>query len=145
MALLKIVVLDGHALNPGDLSWDAETRVRGPMLIQRSFTELRLNSGARHACANPESFRRPRKLRTRRDSQAGVRPRTVLVRLLATSVNAIDIKIRTGLPIGPDRPAVLGADVAGNVEEVGAGVLDFRPGDEVYGCDGGVKGRGGRW
>ena len=23
MALLKIVVLDGHALNPGDLSWDA--------------------------------------------------------------------------------------------------------------------------
>jgi NADPH:quinone reductase len=72
-----------------------------------------------------------------------VRPGMVLVRLLATSVNAIDIKIRTGLPIGPDLPAVLGADVAGIVEEVGAGVLDFRPGDEVYGCDGGVKGQGG--
>jgi hypothetical protein len=28
MALLKIVVLDGHALNPGDLSWDADTRKR---------------------------------------------------------------------------------------------------------------------
>jgi NADPH2:quinone reductase len=72
-----------------------------------------------------------------------IRPGTVLVRLMATSVNPIDIKIRTGLPIGPDLPAVLGADVAGIVEQVGAGVLDFRPGDEVYGCAGGVKGQGG--
>jgi NADPH2:quinone reductase len=72
-----------------------------------------------------------------------VRAGTVLVRLFATSVNQIDTKIRTGLPIGPDLPAVLGADVAGIVESVGEGVVDFASGDEVYGCAGGVKGQGG--
>lgn len=73
----------------------------------------------------------------------GVKPGYVLVRQAATSINAIDIKIRGGLPIGPAMPAVLGADVAGRVEAVGAGVLDFAPGDAVYGCAGGVKGQGG--
>jgi len=35
MALMKIVVLDGHALNPGDLSKNADTlEVRGPMLTR---------------------------------------------------------------------------------------------------------------
>jgi NADPH:quinone reductase-like Zn-dependent oxidoreductase len=56
----------------------------------------------------------------------------VLVRLAASSVNQIDIKIREGLPVGPDLPAVLGCDGAGVVEKVGAGVLDFIPGDEVF-------------
>ena len=68
---------------------------------------------------------------------------TVLVRIAATSVNQVDTKVRTGLPISPDLPAVLGCDVAGTVEEVGAGVLDFAPGDAVYSCMGGVKGQGG--
>jgi NADPH2:quinone reductase len=72
-----------------------------------------------------------------------IRPGMVLIRLAATSVNPVDLKIRGGLPIGPDLPAVLGADLAGVVEAVGAGVLDFAPGDEVYGCAGGVKGQGG--
>jgi NADPH:quinone reductase len=72
-----------------------------------------------------------------------VRPGTVLVRVAATSVNQIDLKILSGLPIGPDLPAVLGADVAGTVEEVGDGVMDFSVGDEVYGCAGGVKGQEG--
>jgi NADPH2:quinone reductase len=72
-----------------------------------------------------------------------IRPGMVLVRVSATSVNQIDTKIRTGLPIGPDRPMVLGADVAGTVEQIGPGVIDFSPGDEVYGCAGGVKGQGG--
>jgi NADPH2:quinone reductase len=67
----------------------------------------------------------------------------LLIRLAATSVNQIDIKIREGLPIGPDLPAVLGADVAGWVEAVGDGVIGFAPGDAVYGCAGGVKGHGG--
>jgi NADPH2:quinone reductase len=68
----------------------------------------------------------------------------VLIRVAATSVNPIDIKIRGGgVPIGPDLPAVLGCDVAGTVDEVGAGVIGFAPGDEVYGCVGGVKGQGG--
>ena len=55
-----------------------------------------------------------------------------LIRVDATSVNQIDVRIRSGqVPIGPDLPTILGADVAGTIEEVGAGVLDFAPGDEV--------------
>jgi NADPH:quinone reductase len=72
-----------------------------------------------------------------------IRPGMVLVRIAAASINQIDTKIRAGLPIGPELPAVLGTDLAGIVEEVGAGVLDFSPGDAVYGCAGGVKGQGG--
>jgi NADPH:quinone reductase len=72
-----------------------------------------------------------------------VLPGNVLVRVAATSVNQIDLKILGGLPIGPDLPAILGADVAGTVEKVGAGVMDFAVGDEVYGCAGGVKGQDG--
>jgi NADPH:quinone reductase-like Zn-dependent oxidoreductase len=30
--------------------------------------------------------------------------------------------------------------MAGTIEEVGAGVLDFAPGDEVYGCAGAPHG-----
>ncbi|MEI9983120.1 MAG: zinc-dependent alcohol dehydrogenase family protein [Aliidongia sp.] len=72
-----------------------------------------------------------------------IRPGMVLVRVAAASINQIDTKIRAGLPIGPELPSVLGADLAGFVEEVGAGVMDFSPGDAVYGCAGGVKGQGG--
>ena len=98
---------------------------------------LRMRAQILRAFGGPENFELAEIPKP--EVQAGM----VLVRLVATSVNAIDIKIRTGLPIGPDLPAILGADVAGIVEEVGAGVLNFRPGDEVYGCDGGVKGQGG--
>ncbi len=72
-----------------------------------------------------------------------VRPGHVLVRVAASSVNPVDTKIRSGLlgMIAPDFPdAVLGCDMAGVVEAVGDGVTDFAPGDEVYGCAGGVKG-----
>lgn len=59
----------------------------------------------------------------------------VLIRVHAASVNALDIKIRTGefKAILPYRlPLVLGNDLAGTVERVGAGVRQFKPGDEVY-------------
>ena len=72
-----------------------------------------------------------------------IEPGKLLIRVAATSVNQIDVKIRGGSPFGPELPAVLGADVAGLVEAVGAGVIGFAPGDEVYGCAGGVKGQGG--
>ncbi|MCW2240136.1 zinc-dependent alcohol dehydrogenase family protein [Azospirillum canadense] len=72
-----------------------------------------------------------------------LRPGTVLVRLVATSLNRIDGRIREGLPIGAPLPAILGADVAGTVEAVGTGVTGFAPGDDVFGCAGGVKGQGG--
>src|SRR6187431_1292946 len=66
----------------------------------------------------------------------------VLVRVKASSVNPVDTKIRSGMlaAIAPGAPTVLGCDVAGVVEECGPGVIAFSPGDEVYGCPGGVKG-----
>lgn len=65
----------------------------------------------------------------------------VVVRIAATSVNTVDTMIRQmgeALPLSPALPAVLGMDFAGIVESVGAGVQDFAPGDEVYGCAGGL-------
>ncbi len=65
----------------------------------------------------------------------------VVVHVVATSVNTVDTMIRqmgNDLPISPDLPAVLGMDFAGTVEAVGESVIDFAPGDEVYGCAGGL-------
>lgn len=72
-------------------------------------------------------------------------PQTGEVRVCihAASVNPIDLKIRAGLPIGPQLPGVLGCDFSGVVDQVGEGVGAFRVGDEVYGCAGGVRGLGG--
>ncbi|WP_173932842.1 zinc-binding dehydrogenase [Chelativorans sp. Marseille-P2723] len=67
----------------------------------------------------------------------------VLVEIAASSLNPIDNKIRGGLPIGPELPAPIGCDFAGRVAAVGNGVTKFKVGDEVFGCAGGVKGRGG--
>jgi len=72
--------------------------------------------------------------------QAG--PGEVLVRVVASGVNPIDYKIRTGkAPYAmPELPAIIGTDLAGVVEAVGAGVTQFAVGDEVYGLTGGVRG-----
>jgi len=69
-------------------------------------------------------------------------PGHVVVRVAATSVNTVDTMIRQlgqeNLPLAPDLPAVLGMDFAGTVDAVGEGVTGFAPGDEVYGCAGGL-------
>lgn len=68
-----------------------------------------------------------------------LKPGHVLVRVVASSVNPIDIKIRTLKPaFAPALPAILGMDMAGVVEAVGDKVDTFKPGDEVFGCPGGV-------
>ncbi|HET7843065.1 MAG TPA: zinc-binding dehydrogenase [Xanthomonadales bacterium] len=68
-------------------------------------------------------------------------PGQVLVRVVASSVNPVDTKIRRkGGGAAPALPAVLGADVAGVVAAVGPGVQRFAVGDAVYGCVGGVRG-----
>ncbi|MBV8453582.1 MAG: NADP-dependent oxidoreductase [Deltaproteobacteria bacterium] len=59
----------------------------------------------------------------------------VLVRVVASSVNPFDIKLRSGflkefIPL--DFPAILGLDVSGTVEAVGPGVKTFGPGDNVF-------------
>ncbi|MFZ7944141.1 zinc-dependent alcohol dehydrogenase family protein [Neobacillus sp. 19] len=72
-------------------------------------------------------------------------PGHVVIQVKATSVNPIDTKIRSGAvaAIAPEFPAVLHGDVAGVIVEVGEGVSEFKVGDEVFGCAGGVKGTGG--
>ncbi len=73
-----------------------------------------------------------------------VKPGHVVVKVAATSVNTVDTMIRQlgqeNLPISPDLPAVLGMDFAGTVEALGEGVTNFTPGDEIYGCAGGLAG-----
>lgn len=66
----------------------------------------------------------------------------VLVRVHASAVNPLDVKIRAGAAAHARHPmpAILGIDLAGVVEQVGAAVGDFRIGDEVYGMTGGVGG-----
>jgi NADPH2:quinone reductase len=57
----------------------------------------------------------------------------VLVRVVASGTNPIDAKLRAaGGSRGLEAPVVLGADISGVVEEVGAGVTDLAAGDEVY-------------
>jgi NADPH:quinone reductase-like Zn-dependent oxidoreductase len=60
----------------------------------------------------------------------------VVVKVYATSVNPIDWKIRAGHLKGfrdYPLPFILGWDVSGVVESAGAGVTQWKPGDEVYG------------
>ena len=66
----------------------------------------------------------------------------VLVRIKASGVNPLDLKISKGQAAHARHPlpAILGIDVAGIVESVGVSVTGFRPGDEVYGMTGGVGG-----
>jgi NADPH:quinone reductase-like Zn-dependent oxidoreductase len=59
----------------------------------------------------------------------------LLIRVQATSVNPFDVALRSGYLAGyfdHTLPLVLGTDVAGVVEEIGAGVDGFSPGDSVY-------------
>jgi NADPH2:quinone reductase len=66
----------------------------------------------------------------------------VLVRVKASGVNPLDVKIRQGAAPHAKHPlpAVLGMDLAGVVDAVGARVTAFVPGDRVYGLTGGVGG-----
>jgi NADPH:quinone reductase-like Zn-dependent oxidoreductase len=64
----------------------------------------------------------------------------VLVKVLGISVNPADWRSMRGKPLfsratlGLLRPKhrILGVDIAGQVEAVGSGVTQFKPGDEVY-------------
>jgi NADPH:quinone reductase len=60
-------------------------------------------------------------------------PGEVLVRVIAAGTNPVDAKSRAnGGSRGLEAPVILGADISGVVEEVGPGVTDLAPGDEVY-------------
>ncbi|MFC1527746.1 NAD(P)-dependent alcohol dehydrogenase [Candidatus Neomarinimicrobiota bacterium] len=69
----------------------------------------------------------------------------LLIKVFATSVNPVDWKLRKGmlrfLP-GQKLPKILGGDISGIVEEAGKDVMEFKPGDEIYGLISAVKGGG---
>ena len=70
----------------------------------------------------------------------------VLVRLKAAALNPADGFFRAlGPYVTSDAPLVLGHDGAGVVEEVGAGVTHFKPGDRVCFCNGGIGGHPGTY
>jgi len=59
----------------------------------------------------------------------------VVIKVHASGVNPIDLKIRAGLaqkkfPV--HLPLIPGWDVSGEIEEVGGDIINFRKGDEVY-------------
>jgi len=59
----------------------------------------------------------------------------VLIKVHATTVNPFDCAVRAGYMSGyfnHTLPLILGTDVSGIVEEVGAGVTNVAPGDSVY-------------
>ncbi|AXI62587.1 quinone oxidoreductase [Pseudomonas kribbensis] len=66
----------------------------------------------------------------------------VLVRIKASGVNPLDLKIRAGQAAHARQPlpAVLGLDLAGVIEVVGEGVQGWAPGDEVYALATGIGG-----
>ena len=74
------------------------------------------------------------------------RPTEMRVRLKAAGVNPIDTKIRGRGSFVPNAArTVLGCDGAGVVESVGAEVRQFRPGDAVFFCSGGLGGDRGNY
>lgn len=58
----------------------------------------------------------------------------VLIKVVATSVNPVDYKVREGHDKWGNRkfPVILGWDVSGVIEQVGKDVRNFHVGDEVY-------------
>ena len=69
----------------------------------------------------------------------------ILVRVMATSANALDWHYLSGTPlfmrllVGLRKPrrVIHGADLAGTIEAVGSDVVDFRVGDAIFGLSGG--------
>ncbi|PSQ80704.1 MAG: NADPH:quinone oxidoreductase [Bacteroidetes bacterium QS_8_68_15] len=80
-----------------------------------------------------DDFGEPEVFRQNEVERPAAGPGEVLVRVMATSVNPVDCKLRGGderFDLEP--PATLGYDVSGIVEAVGAGVDAFAAGDEVF-------------
>jgi NADPH:quinone reductase-like Zn-dependent oxidoreductase len=87
-----------------------------------------------------DAYKGPLRLHQLPEPVAG--PGEVLVSIAASSVNPIDVKVRTGafkviLPYA--MPLVLGHDFAGSIIAVGTGVTGFKSGDQVFACAGGDR------
>lgn len=82
-----------------------------------------------------DQYKKDAPLRLRETPEPETQAHDLLVKINATSVNPLDLKIRDGAfkPFLPYRPPfVLGHDLAGTVVRVGTKVTKFKTGDEVY-------------
>ena len=65
-----------------------------------------------------------------------MRPNDVLVRIVAASINPIDLKTKDGglkMLLNYDLPLIMGSDFAGTITAVGSAVHDYAVGDAVFG------------
>lgn len=58
-------------------------------------------------------------------------PGEVRIKVMASALNHIDLWLTRGMPRPRSFPHVSGSDVAGIIDAVGPGVIDWNPGDEV--------------
>jgi NADPH:quinone reductase-like Zn-dependent oxidoreductase len=80
-----------------------------------------------------KDFGGPEVFEQREVSKPVPKPKQVLVKVLATSVNPLDYQTRRGdYKAFVQLPAIIGSDVSGIVEAVGEAVTGFEVGDEVY-------------
>jgi NADPH:quinone reductase-like Zn-dependent oxidoreductase len=113
-----------HAARGGDANGAATAAPRAPVMTAFVY----------------EKYGPPETLREAQVVKPAPGAGEVLVKVLATSVNAADWHCLRGRPLfarvtlGLRRPKhqILGVDIAGQVEAVGDGVTRFKPGDEVY-------------
>lgn len=74
----------------------------------------------------------PEVLQVQERPDPAVGPGEVRIAVRAAGINFADTMARVGLyPDAPKTPCVLGYEVAGEVESVGEGVTEFKPGDRV--------------
>jgi synaptic vesicle membrane protein VAT-1 len=76
----------------------------------------------------------PEVLQLREAPDPDVMPGTVRIRVRAAGINFADLMARLGLyPDAPPVPCVVGYEVSGVVDQIGAGVTEFAVGDRVFG------------
>ena len=116
--------------------------VRGYEVTSLTAVEIRRPLPQHMTAITQTVFGSPDVLRLRTVPTPRPRSGEVLVRVQAASPNPWDWHFMRGLPYiarlagaglrSPKNP-ILGSDLAGEVETVGAGVTRFKPGDQVYG------------
>src|SRR5436190_22421728 len=112
-------------------SWAARTRASRPTDWQWP-PAARLPAAMRAVVI--EKTGDPDTLALRDVPEPSLTPGRVLVRVRAAGINFADLMARMGLyPDAPELPAVLGYEVAGEVERVGDDVEEFGVGDKVVG------------
>ncbi|MCY4061796.1 MAG: zinc-binding alcohol dehydrogenase family protein [Chloroflexi bacterium] len=82
-----------------------------------------------------ENIGKPRVLKVTRIRKPTPAPGQALVKVHATSVNPCDLHLRSGrLIIRKPMPHILGADLAGEIEELADDVQGWQIGDRVFAC-----------